>query len=99
VVWSARRETNAIWHGVERSTANLEGSNLKKNTCTLKSVSDDGELERLQRLKENVAFGKYSVASDQVAAKLIDHMLELGCANHGWTQVTSADWSEPVAGP
>jgi hypothetical protein len=46
-------------------------------------VSDDVELERLERLKDSVADGTYFVASEKLATKLIDNMLKLGYLDRG----------------
>jgi hypothetical protein len=50
----------------------------------LKSRSHDVRWEKVERIKRILTGGTYPVPPKQVAAKLIEQMLERGRGNHRW---------------
>jgi hypothetical protein len=54
-----------------------------------KACPHDVRWEKVERIKRLLTGGTYSVPPKQVAAKLLEHMLERGRANHRWKRSKS----------
>ena len=63
-----------------------------------KSGPDDVRWEKVEHIKRNLTGGTYPVPPQQVAAKLLEHMLERGRANHRWERSRSSGKTNDSSG-
>jgi hypothetical protein len=64
----------------------------------LKSEPDDVRWEKVDHVRLMVACGMYPVTLEQIAAKVIEQMLETGRANHHWKPSRSSGKSNGDSG-
>jgi len=59
-----------------KTTETSEAEESGKQPSDSESVIDEARREKIEKLKKAVADGTYNVSAEEVALKLIDHMLE-----------------------
>jgi hypothetical protein len=63
-----------------------------------KSRPDDVRWDKVEHVKQILTGETYPVSPKQIAAKLIEHMLEHGRANQRWKQTESSSETDDTAG-